>query len=68
MAYATCTSQRSMKSQMKQADRAGARVALIIGEQEVVDGTVVVRDLSLAQQEAVARADVSERVRKILRG
>src|SRR6185503_17363245 len=33
---------RSMKSQMKQADRAGARLAVIIGEQEVADGTVVV--------------------------
>ena len=59
---------RSMKSQMKQADRAGAHVALIIGEQEAADGTVVVRDLSLAEQETVTIADVSARVRKILRG
>jgi histidyl-tRNA synthetase len=55
---------RSMKSQMKQADRAGARVALILGEQEVADGTVTVRDLQSSQQEVVARADVVEHVRK----
>ena len=59
---------RSMKSQMKQADRTGARVALIVGEQEAADGTVVVRDLRAGQQDVVARADVTERVRKILRG
>ena len=57
---------RSMKSQMKQADRAGARVALIVGDQEATDGTVTVRDLGTSQQEAVARADVVEHVRKRL--
>ena len=57
---------RSMKSQMKQADRAGASVALIVGEQEVADGTVTVRDLESSQQEVVARADVVEHVRKRL--
>jgi histidyl-tRNA synthetase len=57
---------RSMKSQMKQADRAGARVALIVGEQEATDRTVTVRDLGTSQQEVVARADVVEHVRKII--
>ena len=55
---------RSMKAQMKQANRAGASLALILGEQEVADGTVTVRDLGTSQQEAVARADVVEHVRK----
>jgi len=55
---------RSMRSQMKQADRAGARLALIVGEQEVADGTVTVRDLESSQQEVVARADVVAHVRK----
>ena len=57
---------RSMKSQMKQADRTGARVALIIGEQEVADGTVTVRDLATSQQDVVTRPDVVEHVRKII--
>ncbi len=57
---------RSMKAQMKQADRAGAKVALLVGDQEVADGTVTVRDLRSHQQDVVARADVVEHVRKIV--
>jgi histidyl-tRNA synthetase len=59
--------QRSMKSQMKQADRTGAAVALIIGEQEAADGNVTVRDLRNSEQEVVSRADVVDRVGKMLR-
>jgi histidyl-tRNA synthetase len=36
---------RSMKAQMKAADRSGARVALLVGPQEVGDGQVTLRDL-----------------------
>jgi histidyl-tRNA synthetase len=57
---------RSMKSQMKRAGASGAAVALIVGEQEVADGTVVVRDLRTSEQEAVPRNDVVDRVRKLL--
>lgn len=35
----------SFKSQMKKADKSGAVVALIIGEQEVLDGTVALKTL-----------------------
>jgi histidyl-tRNA synthetase len=57
---------RSMKAQMKQADRSGARWALIVGEQEVADGTAVVRDLRGSEQQAVARGDVVDHVRKLI--
>jgi histidyl-tRNA synthetase len=57
---------RSMKSQMKQASRTGAAVAVIIGEQEAADDTAMVRDLRTSEQEAVARAEVIDRVRKLL--
>ncbi|MFT7646899.1 MAG: histidyl-tRNA synthetase [Candidatus Poriferisodalaceae bacterium] len=36
---------RSMRSQMRAADRSGAALALIIGEQEINDGTIAVRHL-----------------------
>jgi len=36
---------RSMKSQMKSAGRSGAAFAVIVGEDEVANGTVTVRDL-----------------------
>ena len=55
-----------MKAQMKAADRSGATVALIVGEQEAADGTVTVRDLQSHQQEIVARADLVDHVRKRL--
>ena len=50
---------RSMKAQMKVADRSEARFALLVGPDEVAAGTVTVRDLrSGAGQIAVARAGV----------
>ncbi|MEO7557369.1 MAG: histidine--tRNA ligase [Acidimicrobiales bacterium] len=57
---------RSMKSQMKRAGASGAAVAVIVGEQELADATVVVRDLRTAEQQAVPRDDVVDRVRKLI--
>jgi histidyl-tRNA synthetase len=57
---------RSMKAQMKAADRSGAAVAVIVGEQEVTDGTVVVRDLRSSDQDVVSRHDVVDSVRKLV--
>jgi histidyl-tRNA synthetase len=56
--------QRSMKAQMKQADRSGAAITLIVGEHEVTDGTVTVRRMADAVQETVARDKVVEVVRQ----
>jgi len=51
--------QRSMKSQMKQADRSGATVALIVGTDEVAAGTVLIRQLRDGSgQRAVPRPSV----------
>lgn len=52
---------RSMRAQMKVADRSGARVALIVGDQEVADGVVTVRPLREefgAEQRTVPRRDI----------
>ena len=49
---------RSMKAQMKAADRAGALLALIVGPDELADGTVAVRDLEGGDQTVVARSEV----------
>ena len=52
---------RSMKAQMKLADRSGARVALIVGTDEAAAGTVVVRPMRGGEQRAVpADAAVAE--------
>ena len=49
---------RSLKAAMKGADRSGARFALIVGEDEVTAGTVVVKDLQSGEQQSV-RLDLS---------
>jgi histidyl-tRNA synthetase len=59
---------RSMKAQMKAAGRSGARVAVIVGEQEAADGTATVRDLRQASQQVALRADVVGLVRKLMEG
>jgi histidyl-tRNA synthetase len=57
---------RSMKSQFKQADRSGARLAVVMGDREAADGTVTLRDLRTGDQEVVPRADLVDHVRKRL--
>ena len=55
---------RSMKSQFKQADRSGARLAVIVGAREVAEGVVTLRDLHTGDQEAAPRGDLVEHIRK----
>ncbi len=62
---------RSMKSQMKVADRSGAAVAVIVGSNELEAGTVVVRplrehDTDRGAQVAVPRTDLIPHLRTIL--
>ncbi len=58
---------RSMKSQMKAADRSGARVAVIVGSNELEAGTVVVRPLrGEDEQRAVPRDTLVQAVTESL--
>lgn len=58
---------RSMKAQMKAADRSGAAYVLIVGEDELASGGVAVRDLRGERgQQVVDRGDVVDHVRKLL--
>ena len=56
------TSGRSLKSQMRQANSLGARYALVLGERELADGSVTVRDLTDGSQETVPVGDVAGRI------
>lgn len=50
---------RSMKSQMKSANRSGARFAVIVGDEERQSGTALLRDLrSDAEQISVSRSEL----------
>ena len=62
---------RSMKAQMKVADRSGAAVALIIGGDEAEAGVVTVRPLrrregETAEQRQIARAEVIDELKRTL--
>jgi histidyl-tRNA synthetase len=48
---------RSVRAQMKRADRAGARLTLIVGGDELARGEVTLRDMRTGDQRAVRRAD-----------
>jgi histidyl-tRNA synthetase len=52
--------ERSLRAQLKAADRAGARWVLIVGEEEAVRGVVAVRDLRSGRQDEVPTGDVVE--------
>lgn len=55
---------RSMKAQMKQADRAGARFALIFGEEERSRGAVTVRNMADSSQEEIKRSEIVSYMKK----
>ena len=57
---------RSMKAQFKLADRSGARLALVVGADELEHDVVKVQALDSSEQETVARPDVVDVVRKRL--
>ena len=54
---------RSMKAQMKQANKLGARYALILGDDEIAEGVVMLRSMSDSQQEKVALAEVIGKIK-----
>jgi len=53
---------RSMKAQMKAADRSGASIALIIGTDEVAAGHIILRPMNSGDQFAVPRVEIVEAV------
>ena len=59
---------RSMRSQVRSADRSGAQIALIIGEQEIDESTISIRMLrdDQAEQLVVPRDQVVSQVRQLL--
>lgn len=57
---------RSMKAQMKAADRSGASVAVLVGSDELAAGEVTLRPMRGGEQVRVRRDDVVAGVRKFL--
>ena len=53
---------RGLKGAMKGADRAGALYALVLGDKELAEGTVMVKDLAAHEQQQIDLAAVVERL------
>ena len=54
---------RSIKAQMKQAAKSGAKFALIIGEEEIQTSTVTLKNLETSAQEKISLAEVADKIR-----
>ena len=59
---------RSMKAQMKQANKSGARYAVILGADELQSGTAVLRDMERSAQEHITLADMVQRLISEVKG
>ncbi len=57
---------RSIKSQMKRADRIGAHLALILGDDELAAGEVTVKNMKTGEQARVARTDAVAHCRQAI--
>ncbi|MGB3603502.1 histidine--tRNA ligase [Gordonia sp. (in: high G+C Gram-positive bacteria)] len=57
---------RALKGAMKAADRSGARIALVLGDRELAERTIELKDLSNGQQQKIALGDVIGTVQQVL--
>ena len=57
---------KSLKSQMKRADRLGAPRVLIVGENELKQGAAILRDMVTKQQESISLENIVEELIKRL--
>jgi histidyl-tRNA synthetase len=58
---------KSLKSQMKRADRLGASYVLIVGDKELEEGTAALRNMATKEQASVSLDNVVENLKKIIR-
>ncbi|NOH24297.1 histidine--tRNA ligase [Vibrio europaeus] len=56
----------NFKKQFKRADKVGAAVALVLGENEVADNTVVLKDLIGGTQDTLSQADVIAKLAELV--
>ena len=57
----------SIKSQLKVAEKVGAEVALLLGQKEALDGTIIVRETGLGVQETIPQEKLVEFLKKKLK-
>lgn len=57
----------SLRAQLKMADRMGAKYALILGQKESLEGTIIIRDMLTGKQEIVKLEKVIGEIKKRLK-
>lgn len=57
----------SLKTQLRLADKMGAKYALILGQKEAIEGTVIIRDMKTGRQEIVKLEKVVKEIQKRLK-
>jgi len=60
-------SRNTMKSQLKRADKMGARFSLILGQKEALDETIIIRDMDSGSQATVPLEKVVKELKKRLK-
>lgn len=60
-------SRESLKAQLKMADKEGASIALILGQKEIFEDSIIVRDLRNSLQENVSLVRMVEEIKKRLK-
>lgn len=58
---------RSLKAKLKQADKSGREYALILGDSEVEQGTVILRNLARSSQETVPLSEIPARAAALVK-
>lgn len=57
----------SLRTQLSRADRIGAKYALILGQKEALEGTIIIRDMTSGKQIVVKSEKVVQEVKKRLK-
>ena len=57
----------SIKSQLRMANKTSSKFALIIGQKEALDDTVIIRDMESGMQEVVTMNDIVDEIKKRLK-
>jgi histidyl-tRNA synthetase len=60
-------SDKSLKAQLKRADRLGAPYVLIVGENELEQGSAILRDMQTKKQVSVPFDDIVVQLMKMVR-
>jgi len=57
---------KSIRSQMRRADKLGAKIVLILGDDELASHSITVKDMESGEQEKVPFEKVEEKIRALL--